>query len=60
MARSERGGGPRPKAKVAVPSGKAEESSDAAGKGAEASAMSALMGPFRAGSKNLGGVVDAR
>ena len=58
MARSERGGGPRPKAKVTVkPEDVLEEGVP---KGSEPSLVEALSAPFRAGTSVMGGVADVR
>ena len=57
MARSERGGGPRPKAKAANKGTKAEETPEDA-KGAEPSLAEALSAPFRAGTSVMGGAAD--
>lgn len=61
MARSERGGGPRPKAKdaVAKEAGDSEPEAEAAPV-PERSLAEALSAPFRAGSSVVGGVADAR
>lgn len=57
MAQSERGGGPRPKAKV--PNASEEQNAEDA-KGAEPSLAEALSAPFRAGTGVMGGVANAR
>jgi len=62
MARSERGGGPRPKAKAkdAAKTDDELEADATAGTAAEPSLVEALAAPFRANGQVLGGVVDAR
>ena len=58
IARSEKGGGPRPKAKT-VDEGATEEAAEETST-AEPSMIEALSAPFRAHNANLGGVADAR
>ncbi len=59
IARSERGGGPRPKAKVADAK-QDDEQTPVESEGAEATLASALSAPFRAGTSVFGGVADVR
>ena len=59
IARSEKGGGPRPKAKVAEEDAQAEDAEEAPA-AAEPSMIEALSAPFRASKPSLGGVADAR
>ncbi len=61
MAQSERGGGPRPKAKGKESGAEADDAAtrDEA-KGAEPSMVEALSAPFKAGTGVFGGVADAR
>ena len=58
IARSEKGGGPRPKAKVAEDDAQAEDAEQAPA--AEPSMIEALSAPFRASKPSLGGVADVR
>lgn len=59
IALSERGGGPRPKAKAEADD-EAQQTDEAPAKGAQPSAMSALMSPFRGNVRSLGGAANAR
>lgn len=59
IARSEKGGGPRPKAK-AVEEDTQEEDAEEAPAAAEPSMIEALSAPFRANGSSLGGVANAR
>ena len=59
IARSEKGGGPRPKAK-AVEEDTQEEGAEEAPAAAEPSMIEALIAPFRANGSSLGGVANAR
>lgn len=58
IARSERGAGPRPKAKTAAD--EVRQGDEAPDRGVEPSAISVLMSPFRTNARSLGGVTDAR
>ena len=58
IARSEKGGGPRPKAKTTEESAQVEDAEETPA--AEPSMVEALSAPFRANRASLGGVADAR
>ena len=58
IARSEKGGGPRPKAKAANEDAQAEGTEETSA--AEPSMIEALSAPFRASKPSLGGVADVR
>ena len=59
IARSERGGGPRPKTKV-TDAKQEDEETPSEREGTEATMTSVLSAPFRAGTSVFGGVADVR